>query len=193
MPEPNIALISIAEEFTVTSHGYPFSSTFFSICCLISAFVRSVSSSSKRYIEIASFPAPDIDDMTPPPPDTAPIVSIPSISFIHSIISVDTSRSCSSDTVSSSGAATVSVICGLSISGINAVPLETERTAKTISSANEAIKTIAFLCSRTESILAYTFCTFPITPSFDFLVFFSIPCDIAGTSVRLTIRLASSE
>ena len=30
-----------------------------------------------------------------------------------------------------------SVICGLSISGINAVPLETERTAKTISSTNE--------------------------------------------------------
>ena len=81
----------------------------------------------------------------------------------------------------------------LSISGINAVPLEIAPNALTASSTTTVIRTTA-LCRSDQAI------PFPHTPcsrsrilcSFS-LVFLSSPADIIGTKVRAINRLASSE
>ncbi len=92
------------------------------------------------------------------------------------------------------GIDTLTVICVLSISGINAVPLEIAAAALIASNPRAPIKTIGLNLNDSSNIFSYPLInTAKNLSSFCSFVFVSTLDAIAGTTVSAITRLASRE
>ena len=135
---------------------------------------------------------PPIADITelPPPPAMAPTVSTSSMVLIFSVTS-SASLQASSKLVPSDGVMVMDIWL-LSISGINAVPLEREAMTLTTRSTTITSNTNTLRCSAFSRTPPYHSCTFISQGCCISFVFFSIPEDIIGTKVR-GIQILSME